>query len=183
MLINDTIADGYIRTFTGKHINPLDPDPELIDPLDIAHSLALVNRFTGHTRAPMSVAQHSCLVHDYVGESYRLEALLHDASEAYLSDLARPVKSQEEMNFYRVAEFKLMEAISEKFDFIFPLPETVKEADNVLLHTEIRDFFGVSPNGHRTLKEIIDPWEWKTSKLQFIIRLRQLDIDVGSVLV
>lgn len=174
--------DGTILTFTGKRINPLAPDPELIDPLDIAHALACCNRYTGHAFVPFSVAQHSCLVYDYVYKD-KLWALLHDASEAFLSDLARPVKIQEQMSFYIEAERILMNAIAQKFNLIMPIPLKIKEADDILLHTEMRDFFGVSPNGHTVLKELIKPWDWRTSKLNFIRRLQEQGIGVGSIVV
>ena len=182
-MIVDMIRPGYIRTYTGIHFNPLDPDPELIDPVDIAHSLSLVNRFTGHTNFPLSVAQHSCLVSDYVSVENKLWGLLHDASEAYLSDLARPVKIQDEMCFYREAEDKLMEAICERFNLDLPIPEEVKEADDILLHTEIRDFFHISPNGHRVLKNVLESWGWRESKLQFVKRCQELGIKIGTILV
>lgn len=179
----EDIPINCIQTYSGKYINPLDPDPASIDLMDIAHALSLINRFTGHTTAPMSVAQHSSYVSDLCGID-AAEGLLHDASEAYLADLARPIKGQKYMKFYRSAEAKLMEVIFDKYDLLWPLPDRVKEADNILLHSELRDFFGVSPNGHRTLDFTITPWDWRTSKLQFIARLRELNIaEVGDVIV
>jgi len=171
-----------IQTFSGKYINPLDPDPDSIDLLDIAHALSLINRFTGHTTVPMSVAQHSCYVSDAC-PTWSAEALLHDASEAYIADLARPVKGQDDMSFYRTAEWNLMETIFDKYDLMWPLPDAVKEADTMLLHSELRDFFGVSPNGHYTLNFTIKPWDWRTSKLNFLKRLRDTGFDIGSSIV
>lgn len=182
-MITIPIKEGYIRTFTGAHFNPLEPDPELIDPIDIAHALALVNRFTGHTHAPFSVAQHSCLVHDNVSDEHKLWGLMHDASEAYLSDMARPVKIQPEMNFYREAEEKLMEAIANRFDLKLPMPKEVKKIDDTLLHTEIRDFFSVSPNGHKVLEERLEAWGWRESKLQFLNRCQRLGIKIEAIVV
>lgn len=51
----------FICTYTGRKFYPLDPRPEDVCIEDIAHALALVNRFGGHTRVPYSVAQHSVL--------------------------------------------------------------------------------------------------------------------------
>lgn len=176
------IPDGYIRTYTGRLFNPLDPDPEQIDPIDIAHSLSLVNRFTGHTNQPYSVAQHSCLAFDLVFES-KPHALLHDASEAYLADLARPVKKQLEMTAYRKVEKRIMDAVFERFDLATEIPEEVHVADSLLLWTELRDFMDEDPDGNAVLVRRIEPWNWRTSKTEFINRLSRIGIEVGAILV
>lgn len=84
-----------IITFTGHYIDLLDPDPSRICIEDIAHALSNLCRFAGHTNHFYSVAQHSInLAHGpYVPDIYALEALLHDASEAYLVDIPRPLKN------------------------------------------------------------------------------------------
>jgi len=80
----------WIQTYTGKRFWPLDPRPEDVDILDIAHSLSLLCRFTGHTSSFYSVSQHSILVAQEVPKRLRLWALFHDAAEAYIGDIARP---------------------------------------------------------------------------------------------
>ena len=82
----------YIRTFTGIKFAPLSPRLEDIDIRDIAHALSNLCRFTGHTPVFYSVAEHSVLVSKLVEPEYALGALLHDASEAYLNDIAGPIK-------------------------------------------------------------------------------------------
>src|SRR5574342_1090607 len=96
--------NGSIITYTGRLFWPLSPRLEDINILDICHALSNQTRFTGHTREFYSVAQHSCLVSDLLPEKFKLDGLLHDASEAYLMDLARPVKELEQMTFFREAE-------------------------------------------------------------------------------
>lgn len=64
---------------------------------DVAHSLAQINRFTGHARRPYSVAEHSLLAAQIAreqghGPAVQLAALLHDAHEAYTGDVSSPVK-------------------------------------------------------------------------------------------
>src|SRR4051812_43149736 len=83
-------GDGRIITHTGKWFNVLDPNPDEVDIEDIAHALALQCRFTGHTDEFYSVAQHSVLVANHCPSEYGIYGLLHDGSEAYLSDIARP---------------------------------------------------------------------------------------------
>jgi hypothetical protein len=127
----------WIITYTGKSIYPLDPKQDEICIEDIAHSLSLLNRFCGHTKFPYSVAQHSIECSYVVPEKYALEALLHDASEAYMADLPRPVK-------YSIPEYQNLEAdllyeIAKKFNIIdtYRSPE-VKDADYRMLVTEAR---------------------------------------------
>ena len=87
----------YIQTSSGRWFNPFEPDPEQIDPGDIARALANVCRFGGHTRAFYSVAQHSVIVSELVEERGGdvedvFAALMHDATEAYLGDMPHPIK-------------------------------------------------------------------------------------------
>lgn len=88
----------WIQTASGRAFDLLDPRPELVDFGDIAHSLARISRFTGHTAGvPYSVAQHSVMGSDAImGETGSIELgawfLLHDAHETYVGDLATPVK-------------------------------------------------------------------------------------------
>lgn len=131
----------WIQTYTGRQFWPLDPDPEHVDILDIAHALSNVCRFTGHVSRFYSVAEHSVRVCRRVRElggdtQTQLWALLHDASEAYLSDIARPVKRQPEFVPYRAAEARLQYAICVRFGLPAAEPALVRQADNEMLWTE-----------------------------------------------
>lgn len=89
--------DVFIRTFTGGVFHPLEPKEDEVNIFDIAHALSQMCRFNGHTREFYSVAQHSVLVAEqYIKEGYTpkeaIGALLHDADEAYMMDLATPIK-------------------------------------------------------------------------------------------
>lgn len=108
----------WIQTYTGKKFFPLDPDPELICIEDIAHSLAMQCRYNGHTRRFYSVAQHSVILASKFFKSHdlRFAALLHDASEAYLSDVPLPIKHLPQFTFYREAEDRLQRMIFAKFE-------------------------------------------------------------------
>ena len=123
----------YIDTWSGRKINLLDPDPDSINIDDIANSLSMQCRFTGHTSHFYSVAEHSVLVSELVDPEYALEGLLHDAAEAYLSDIASPLKQL--LPEYYYIEDKFAKAIAEKFNIIYPYPNNIKKADNTaLLH-------------------------------------------------
>src|SRR5665811_1025646 len=89
-----------IRTFTGIYMNVFEPTPEMISIEDIAHALTMQCRFGGHLPDFYSVAQHS-LNCSYLIDNPKLKltALLHDASEAYLLDIPRPIKNN--LNNYK----------------------------------------------------------------------------------
>lgn len=125
---------GCIRTFTGKYINPSKPDASLICIEDIAHALSMQPRFGGHLPVFYSVAQHCVITSAGVTEEHALSALLHDASEAYLIDVPRPVKEQ--LQNYKEIENTLMVVISGKFGFEWPLHANVKCADEDMLKHE-----------------------------------------------
>ena len=108
----------YITTVSGIHFYPLDPNPDDIDINDIAHALSLICRANGHFKYFYSVAQH-CIAcaNEAIARGYSLEvilgSLLHDASEAYLCDVTRPVKKH--IPQYLRAEEKLQDVIWERF--------------------------------------------------------------------
>ena len=108
----------YITTVTGKHFYPLNPDQQNIDIEDIAHALSLICRANGHFRHFYSVAQHSlACAEEAAARGHSLAVvhgcLLHDASEAYLCDVTRPVKKH--IPAYLQAEEKLQAVIWKHF--------------------------------------------------------------------
>jgi len=129
----------YITTYTGKHLKPTDPDPEMICIEDIAHALSLICRANGHVHTFWSVGQHciNCALEAKArGYSDRviLACLLHDASECYLSDFPSPFK--EDLPEYRVLENRLLDIIYTKYLGSALSPEEhkqMKEIDNAML--------------------------------------------------
>jgi hypothetical protein len=137
----------WVHTYSGKKVYPLNAKPEDIAIADIAHALSLQCRFTGHTRYFYSVAQHSLLVslllHDQAKPDHIcLWGLLHDASEAYLIDVARPVKHLPEFHAYRQCEKDLMAVICQKFELPTEMPPAVHEADQMALSIEAHQLMG-----------------------------------------
>lgn len=107
-----------IMTYTKKMFDPLHPKAELIDITDIAHALSMLCRANGHFKSFYSVAQHSinCMQEAKArgySERLQLACLLHDASEAYLSDITRPVKA--ELPLYKEIEGPLQDMIWNKW--------------------------------------------------------------------
>ena len=141
MTISDTknkYAD-CIKTRNGYFVNVFKPDPATIDIRDIAFALARMPRFGGHTNEFFSVARHSVAVHNMMQtDELRLCALLHDASEAYLIDIPSPIKQH--LPEYKTIENGLMYVIAEKFGFQWPLPQIVKDADEIQLEAEWEEF-------------------------------------------
>lgn len=124
----------FMQTYTGRQFYPLDPRAEDIDILDIAHSLSMQCRYNGHVQAFMSVAEHCVLMSGLVSKENALWALLHDATEAYVGDMIRPLKLH--MPEYRAIEDKIMLAIAKRFGIADQMPEEVHEADSRILLDE-----------------------------------------------
>jgi len=124
-----------IRTVTGKYVNVFEPTPDMICIEDIAHSLSMQCRFGGHLPNFYSVAQHSMnCAYLIESEDLKLAALLHDASEAYLIDVPRPVKLG--LSNYKEIEDGLMRVIAEKFGFAYPFHADIKAVDEQMLQAE-----------------------------------------------
>lgn len=117
-----------------------EPDPGLITISGIAETLANLCRFGGHCRPFYSVAQH-CYHVSYLADPVdALEGLLHDASEAYLVDIPRPLKISGMFDEYLKIEETLQAVINQKFGLPIKMSPSVQRADDVMLATERRDF-------------------------------------------
>jgi len=127
-----------IETYTGGRFRPFDPRPADVRLLDIAAGLTHTCRFGGHCRRFYSVAQHSLHVSREFGQSrLQLLALLHDAGEAYVGDIPRPVKS--ELGRMAEVEATIREAVWTAFGVDPPTAdewERVMAADDRLLAYE-----------------------------------------------
>ena len=173
--------DEWMLTYTGKKIYPLRVRSEDICLLDIAHSLAQKCRFTGHTRAFYSVAQHSVLVsrHTY---PRRLAAwgLLHDAAEAYLPDVCSNIKHR--FPLIVKAEKRILKAVAERFG----LPRLskadvveIKRADVLACYWEGRRLMPLGHNaqwdgpGPERVIQIV-PWPAVEAERRFLRRAKAL---------
>ncbi len=159
-----------ILTHTGKRFDLFEPDADMIDPRDIAHSLANLCRFNGHTRE-----FYSCIVAELVSEEHKLVALLHDATEAYLGYMTRPLKQW--MHAYQDFEDWTWRRVCERFDIPTELPACVHQADLIALATERRDLMPADPAiwdcliGIEPMAETIRPWSATEARLTFHQRL------------
>lgn len=141
-----------IMTCSHKMFDPLRPDVSLIDIRDIAHSLSMLCRANGHFRSFYSVGMHSVnCCREAIARGYsvkvQLACLLHDGSEAYLSDVTRPVK--QELPRYKEIEEPLQEIIWEKFLGTSLTPEEnrlVFQIDDDILENEFPALMGAKLN-------------------------------------
>lgn len=111
---------------------------------DIAHALSHICRFGGHTFDFYSVAQHSCLVSYLAPQELRLVALMHDATEAYLGDLIKPLKNYidgQTIPIYKELEQRFERVIAERFGINHQLYELIKPYDKRALEIEHGYFF------------------------------------------
>ena len=174
----------YLQTVSGRWVNPFDPDPEQLDPGDIARALANQCRFGGHSRAFYSVAQHSVIVSRLVEERGGdaedvFAALMHDASEAYLGDMPHPLKHRSPLGAaFKEAEQHLEDAIRARFGIRADVPE-IKRADRALLATERRAFSAESWHwpeleGVEPLDLELEAWSPDRAAEEFAARFAEL---------
>jgi len=174
----------YLQTVSGRWVNPFDPDPEQLDPGDIARALANQCRFGGHSRAFYAVAQHSVIVSRLVEERGGdaedvFAALMHDASEAYLGDMPHPLKHRSPLGAaFKEAEQHLEDAIRARFGIRADVPE-IKRADRALLATERRAFSAESWHwpeleGVEPLDLELEAWSPDRAAEEFAARFAEL---------
>lgn len=166
----------WMQTFSGRPFYPADPKPADVYIEDIAHSLSMQCRYGGHCERHYSVAEHSYLVSFMVPHEHALEALMHDAAEAYLIDVPRPVKAL--LPQYKALEEKIWLAICERFNLPPTLPACVHEADNLILHSEREQNmktppldWGIADPGHRVDLKF---WDQAKAEQKFLQRYRFL---------
>lgn len=128
----------WIQTYTGLAFYPLSPSPDEVDIRDIAHALSMLCRYAGHTRRFYSVAEQSILIAENARPALKLMALLHDAAEAYICDIPRPLKSA--LSDYKTIERAVESAIRERFLIVGTQAdeEEIKALDDRILEDERR---------------------------------------------
>lgn len=129
----------WIQTYGGARHYVLAPDPATISIEAIAHSLALTCRYGGHCAWHYSVAQHSVLVSRLCDKADAKWGLLHDAAEAYIGDMVKPLKDTPALAAYCDIEDRHVAAICRRFGLAGTEPESVLVADRETAHAlEVR---------------------------------------------
>lgn len=153
-----------IRTVSGNYVNVFSPDPDTITITYIAHSLSQQCRFGGHLPKPYYVAQHSYCASVMAEEGFKFDALMHDAAEAYVLDMPKPIKDR--LPYYKELENDLMQVISKKFGFKWPMPKHLEHVDKKLLELEWKN---VMIDGKTYLC-----WDMDQAKTNFLDRFYKL---------
>lgn len=136
---------GTIETVSGLAANVLDLEPDMINFHDISRSLSHLCRYNGHVPTFYSVAEHSVRVSWWIrreGGSLeeQLTGLMHDAAEAYVGDMVRPLKRHPLIGEqHQILEDRVTQVISKKFGLIYPYPEIVHEADKAMYYWEVEN--------------------------------------------
>jgi len=167
----------WIKTYNGK-FDFAKMDPADITIKDIAHALANICRFGGHGKEFYSVAQHSVYVSQIVPAVDARAGLMHDATEAYIGDMVRPLKGL--IPAFGEFEDRLWRIIAGKYGLPMELPETVHEADDIALAIEARDLMDTDPRtwGLKAPPDgarIFQPWEPEFAEKQFLDRWEYLE--------
>ncbi len=177
----------WIQTYTGKAFDLLAPTTDMVCIEDIAHHLALINRFTGATRVPYSVAQHSVMASTLVPSELMLTALLHDAAEAYCTDISRPMKEAMRAtpggyDAYAQITERVERVIGDKYGVeLVHLDPVVKHADmsmlgaeRVHLHHSVPRAWDWEHHPAELSPSEISPWLWHDAERRFLSRFAVL---------
>lgn len=159
-----------IKLLSGGHFDFVDMEQSDYTVEDIAHNLSRVCRFTGAVKSHYSVAQHAVLVSHCVPEEHALAALMHDSSEAFMSDINSPLKAL-------IPQYKAIEKKVEKFMFgqmglKFPMDASIKVADISVFTAENYYLRGVETDwaGIERYPKKIVPWSAEKAKKEFLKR-------------
>ena len=174
----------WIQTFTGRKFYPLAPRPGDVCIEDIAHALSMKCRFGGHCKKFYSVAEHSVRVSRCLPADLALWGLMHDAGEAYLPDIGKPIKDAIHVGTaagqvtFGQTEDQLLAVIAQALGFPPVDYEAVRVADLELLATEARDLMADPPEpwelGVEPLAEKISPLTQPEAERLFLARWEQL---------
>lgn len=185
------MSEPYFTLCSGRPFRFMSPSEDDIHLDDIAHSLSHLCRFNGHSKVHYSVATHSIYCSFLVSEEHAFQALMHDATEAYVGDMISPLKSL--IPDFKNFEERIWSVICAKYDIPVDLVPEVHEADRAMLLAEARDLlppFGepkfpelstVDPADFCVWKEGGPPVDQETSKALFLIRAAQLRPDITEL--
>lgn len=177
------VASGpTIRLLSGHYFDLQDPASARFTVNDVAHALAHLCRFTGHTRQFYSVAEHSVLASRIAPPEVALDVLLHDAAEAFIGDVSKPLKAL--LPDYREVAERVERAVCDRFGLAWPMPAAVKWVDLAMLQAErqwvlgCRDAWpgleGVEPGPPPEF------WPPHTARRQFLARYRELSKEAAQ---
>ncbi len=168
----------WIQTVSVRRFHVMDPVPAEVYIEDIAHALSLLCRFNGHCLRFYSVAEHCVRVSRVLDDDRdaALWGLLHDAAEAYVGDVPRPVKRL--LARFDEVEDRILRVVLTKYGLGWPAPAAVWRADDQLLVTEARDLMHEPPEpwglAATPLPAAIEPWPPEEARHAFLARFAEL---------
>lgn len=177
-------TEGSIRMISGRLINPFTMTEDDVDVRDIVIGLANTARYNGQTLFPYSVAQHSCLLHDWArdnGQPAQVQRafLLHDAAEILISDVPRPIKHDPRVaRVIKPLELYVSGVIAKRFEIEELEPQVVKDMDYDIVCSEkidlqpygFLDAMQYFPNGPKHRFEI-EEWSFAQARSEFAGRM------------
>lgn len=172
-----------ILTSVGRYFNFIELDRNEFGIEEIAHALSNLCRYTGHVYEFYSVAQHSVYVSHLVPPQHALAGLLHDAAEAFVGDVAAPLKAL--LPEYKALEKRVEAVVLARFGLPAVLPPEVKHADMRMLATERRDLMPATPEGWTTIDGItplafqVTPVRPELARVLFLKRFEELTSSVS----
>lgn len=176
------IKGNTILLASGEYFDYVQPNLSRFTIYDIAQGLSNTCRFSGQCPRFYSVAEHSVHVSHLVPDHLAFEALMHDAAEAFICDIPKPLKLL--LPDYKIIEDRVEAAIAYQFGLILPLDPAIKAADRVMLATEQgqlmdndhswRDMCGARPSPAITIRAL-DPPAARELFLERFFDLQPLD--------
>ena len=171
---NDNCSTTFIQIAKGKTFDFLNPDLSNIEVEDLVVSLAKQNRYTGYTKYPYSVAQHSVLMSENCEEIYAYPCLMHDLHEGLISDMAKPLKDL--LPGFKKMEEKIEKLVHKRFNLV--IPEKVYWYDIRLLMDEKKQLMEKCEKSWNILNKPlgvkITEWSWKEAYFRFMERYEEL---------
>jgi 5'-deoxynucleotidase YfbR-like HD superfamily hydrolase len=171
--MSEQIKGPTIRLWSGHYFKFLDPDNSAYTIDDIAHGLSMVCRFGGHCAHHYSVAQHSVHVSEMVPPEFAYQGLMHDAPEALIGDVMKPLKML--LPDYQALEKKIEISVFKRLLVPYPLSAHVKDADWRMLITEQRQLARsrddwATTQGREPYTFTIPQWSPEQAKAMFLAR-------------
>jgi 5'-deoxynucleotidase YfbR-like HD superfamily hydrolase len=174
----------WISLLSGAKFNYNRPEESDVTIEDLASALSNICRFAGHLPRFYSVAQHLVNTSHIVAPEKAFTALMHDTAEAFTNDLPTPLKWA--FPIFKELEVKTEKAMGDKFGFVYPYPDEVKEADTVMLMLEkyyVKEDDTVWPNYEKYTKKVVKPyldrvdlesWQPRRARREFLERFEEL---------
>lgn len=169
----------YIETFTNKQYHFMNPSVSEVCIEDISQALSMSCRYSGHVKSFYSVAEHCCIISDKIldltgDKSQAYDALMHDASEAYLNDIPRPIKPH--LDNYLSIE-GMAERCIQKALHCNPMNNLIAELDKNIVRDEAVQLFNSIPswvNDYESIGITVLSLTPEDAKREFLSRFERL---------